>query len=392
MARFELSSTRRASRQRYLLPLVAAAWIGFAGTASATSGQSKAPVPAPFECADGAAVQNGRPVAQLGLPTEVFGAMPLHAEDSPTTAEIFQTGIDEAARELGKEPRSRRLTLEQRRERAEFVFGNMLFVAIHELGHALVSELDLMVLAREEDVADAYATIGVLKCGADFARRVLVEAAKGWFLNAQRDRKAGDMPQYYERHGLDEQRAYQIVCLMFGSDPARFKDLADETGLPQDRRRSCGWDYDTASRSWDRALAPHLRKADQPKPRIEVIYGEAKGRLATYARIFKTTRFLETVVEQVADRFSWPASIVVEMRSCGDANARWTIPTRRLHVCYELAEEFVELYRDYGVGRSLAQSRVAPRERVAARAPNLSQAIGAWKRLRAIEFKPRTGD
>jgi len=182
MARFELSSTRRASRQRYLLPLVAAAWIGFAGTASATSGQSKAPVPAPFECADGAAAQNGRPVAQLGLPTEVFGAMPLHAEDSPTTAEIFQTGIDEAARELGKEPRSRRLTLEQRRERAEFVFGNMLFVAIHELGHALVSELDLMVLAREEDVADAYATIGVLKCGADFARRVLVEAAKGWFL------------------------------------------------------------------------------------------------------------------------------------------------------------------------------------------------------------------
>jgi hypothetical protein len=40
-----------------------------------------------------------------------------------------------------------------------------------------------MVLAREEDVADAYATIGVLKCGADFARRVLVEAAKGWFLS-----------------------------------------------------------------------------------------------------------------------------------------------------------------------------------------------------------------
>ena len=67
---------------------------------------------------------------------------------------------------------------------------------------------------------------------------------------------------------------------------------------------------------------------------------------------------------------------------CGEANARWTIPTRRLHVCYELAEEFVELYRDYGVGRSLAQSRVAPGERVAARAPNLSQAIGAWKRLR----------
>src|SRR3954469_9011923 len=120
----------------------------------------------------------------------------------------------------------------------------MLFVGIHELGHELVSELDLMVLGREEDVADAYATIGVLKCGADFSRRVLVEAAKGWFMSAQRGRKVGDVPQYYERHGLDEQRAYQIVCLMVGSDPAGFADLADEAELPAERRRSCGWDYD----------------------------------------------------------------------------------------------------------------------------------------------------
>jgi Putative metallopeptidase len=368
MTRPKPSSTLRAGWHKNLLPLAVMGWVGLAGSTSAAATQPKAPVTAPFEC----------------------GAAHLQPEGSSSPAEAFQAGIDEVAREFGKD-RSRRLTSEQRRARAEFVFGNMLFVTAHELGHALVSELDLMVLAREEDVADTYATIGVLKCGADFARRVLVEAAKGLFLNAQRDRKAGDTPQYYERHGLDEQRAYQIVCLMYGSDPARFKDLADETQLPQDRRRSCGWDYDTASRSWDRALTPHLRKADQPKPRIEVIYGEAKGRLATYARIFKASRFVETVIEQIADRFAWPASIVVEMRSCGDANARWTIPTRRLHVCYELAEEFFELDRDYGAGRTLAQARIEPRVKVAARAPTLTKAIGAWKRVREIESSPRTG-
>jgi hypothetical protein len=351
MATVNFSSTRRAGWHKNVLPLVMMGWMGFAASASAAPVQPKAPA---FECG------------------------------SPSNAEMFQAGIDEIASE-----RSRRLTSEQRRARAEFVFANMLFVTAHELGHALVSEMDLMVLAREEDVADAYATIGVLKCGADFARRVLVEAAKGLFLSAQRDRKAGDAPQYYERHGLDEQRAYQIVCLMYGSDPARFKDLADETELPQDRRRSCGWDYDTASRSWDRALAPHMRVADQSKPQIEVIYGEAKGKLATYARIFKASRFLETVIEQIADRFAWPASIVVEMRSCGEANARWTIPTRRLHVCYELAEEFVEIDRDYGAGRTLAQARIEPRVKVAARAPTLTKAIGAWKKVREIESSHR---
>ena len=118
--------------------------------------------------------------------------------------------------------------------------------------------------------------------------------------------------------------------------------------LPEDRRQTCRWDYDTALRSWDQALAPHLRAADQPRTRVEVVYGEGKGNLAIPAHIFRTIKFLETVVEQVADRYVWPASIVVEMRSCGEPNARWTIPTRRLQVCYELAQEFGELYRDYG--------------------------------------------
>jgi putative metallopeptidase DUF4344 len=308
-----------------------------------------------------------------------WSAAPSRANDLPTTADVFQAGVDEAARELAKVPGLRRLTPQQRQARAEFVFGNMLFVTIHELAHALVSEMDLVVLGREEDAADAYATLGALKCGTELGRRVLVEAAKGWFMTAQRDRKAGEVAHYYERHGLDEQRAYQIVCLMVGSDPARFKDLADETELPADRRRSCGWDYDTASRSWERARASHQRTADQPKAQIQVIYGEGKGKLALHARIFSATRFLETIVEQVANAYAWPAPIVVEMRSCGDPNARWTIPTRRLHVCYELAQEFAELYREYGDGRTLASVRLPPKSRPTAISQSRPSSVGAWK-------------
>jgi hypothetical protein len=35
----------------------------------------------------------------------------------------------------------------------------MLFVLLHETAHALVSEMGLPVLGREEDAADAYATV-----------------------------------------------------------------------------------------------------------------------------------------------------------------------------------------------------------------------------------------
>jgi hypothetical protein len=55
---------------------------------------------------------------------------------------------------------------------------------------------------------------------------VLIEAAEGWFMADRRDQKMGDKVAYYDEHGLNQQRAYQIVCLMVGSDDEEFKDLA----------------------------------------------------------------------------------------------------------------------------------------------------------------------
>jgi hypothetical protein len=345
------------------LLLIAVVCIGFAGASSAALAQHSTIAAKSDKCA---------PIEWTG-PAEQMAT-------SPGAGEIFQNWIDEAAQDLSKGLRGPRPSVEQRRGRAEFVLSNMLFVAVHELGHALVSELDLVVLGREEDVADAYATLGMLKCGADFSRRVLVEAAKGWFMNAQRDKKAGEVAHYYERHGLDEQRAYQIVCLMVGSDPVGFRDLADESGLPEGRRRSCSWDYDTASRSWDRALGPHRRAADRARTPVQVVYSEGKGAHSAFARVFSSIRFLEAIVERVVDRFVWPAPITVEMRSCGEPNARWTIPTRTLHICYELAQEFLELYRDFGGGRTLAAVRGATERLSAARPQNIAQSVGAWRR------------
>ena len=105
------------------------------------------------------------------------------------------------------------------------------------------------------------------------------------------------------------------------------------------------------TRSWERVLAPHRRAPDQPKARIEVIYGKATGRLALYAQAFRNLRFLENIADLAADRFAWRAPIVMEMRSCGGTDARWTIPTGRLHICYEMARDFAALYRDFGHDR-----------------------------------------
>jgi hypothetical protein len=303
-------------------------------------------------------------LAGLGAVPLLAQAVPPPSPDVEARLTEFQARVDDLARALANESGLNRLSPQQRQATVEFVIGNMLFVAAHEMGHAVVSELDLPVLGREEDAADDFAILAALRIVANkFSERVLVAATKGWFLSAQRDRKDGDQPTYYERHGLSEQRAYQIVCLMVGSDPIKFKALADEMKLPADRRRSCGWDYDTATRSWQKVIAPHIRAPDRPKTPIEVIYRDAKGKLEIFSRSFRALRFLELFADYASERYTWPAPIVMEMRSCGEVGARWTIPTRTLHICYEMAKDFAELFRDYGPHRTAVRPKPKPQRR-----------------------------
>lgn len=88
-----------------------------------------------------------------------------------------------------------------------------------------------------------------------------------------------------------------------------------------------------------------------------MIYGDAKGELGVYAQTFRKLQFLETIAELATDRFAWRAPLVLEMRTCGGANARWTGATRRLHICYELARDFSKLYRDLADDRTRVKQR-----------------------------------
>jgi putative metallopeptidase DUF4344 len=276
---------------------------------------------------------------------------PLNAEEIQarvTASEQIQARMAEIARNLKDDPRLKKLTQQERENAVEFVAGNMLFVLLHELAHAAIADLELPVLGREEDAADEFAILRMIWVGSAFTHRVLAEATKGWFFSARRDRKEGEPLAFYDEHSLDQQRAYQIVCLMVGHDPNAMVDLANEMKLPDDRRESCKRDFARASSSWAKVLTPHRREADQPRADIEIIYGEGKGGLASIAQSFRALRLLETVAGFSADDLAWPVPFTLEMQSCGFINARWDDETRKLTLCYELAADFAELGRDFG--------------------------------------------
>lgn len=266
---------------------------------------------------------------------------------SPVTLADFEAGMTGAIRELDNAPGFEGLSEKERREQIEFVAGNVLFATAHEVGHMLVREMGLPVLGREEDAVDAYATLTGLRHVDAFSDRVLTNSAWGWFLSDQRDRAEGYSTPFYDAHGLNKQRAYNIICLMVGSDPDRFGKLADMAKMPADRQGDCQGDFSNASWSWEKSLAPHVRRPDQPKVKFNVRYVDS-DKYQRLARAFRQVRILETLADHLSDRYVWRRPIDFVVKSCGTPNAHYDVATYSLTVCYELAADFADLYRGYG--------------------------------------------
>jgi Putative metallopeptidase len=285
----------------------------------------------------------------MGLSGECVLAQPFRTQTvpprapSPEAQQAFQATMDEQVLVLAGDDRLRRLPQNQRQALLEFVTGNVLVAAIHQLGHALLSEFSVPTIGGADQAADDFAVLTVLELGkSHFSDRILMEAAKGGFISV-RGKTAKDTSDY--EHALSERRAYRMVCLVTGADPVRFKALAEEIALPRNLQRNCGWDYDSALRSWERILRPHRPGVDQPKTRIDVSYGVAAGNLAIYKQVFRNLRFLETIADVTASQIAWRDPLLLEMRSCGVAAAAWNASARTLSICYEMAGDLAELYR-----------------------------------------------
>jgi len=278
----------------------------------------------------------------------LFSANPASAQYAAEKALAFQQRVDEAARMMDNSPRLRDLSHERRRGIVLFVTGNMLFTLLHEIGHAHITEMGLPVLGREEDAADSFAVVTMLKVGSSFSHDVLVQATMGWFLSAYRDEKEGVKLPFYDVHGLDRQRAFQIVCLMVGSDPDKFRDLAEKIDMPEERQSSCQGDYSNASWSWETLMKPHRRAPARAKTKIEAVYGKGEGDLQAFEESFRMLRLLETVADRASEEFVWRRPFRLEMQTCGGPNAQWDVATRKLTLCYEMGAEFAQLYRQYG--------------------------------------------
>ena len=131
------------------------------------------------------------------------------------------------------------------------------FILIHEWAHALIDVYELPVLGREEDAADALATVfmtDLVDGGAEYA----FDAARFFDALSARQRKLAP-EHYWDEHSLDKQRAYTIVCQIAGADENDYEIIERAGILGTDRLRRCPSEYQQKSKSWQSLLKPHLR-------------------------------------------------------------------------------------------------------------------------------------
>ena len=132
----------------------------------------------------------------------------------------------------------------------------------HELGHMAIDIYELPVTGREEDVADQLAAYWLLEPVDGEVNEDYVQAAKDtadWYNLASAAPADLDEASFADEHTLDQARAYNFECWIYGSDTEANADIVSSGLLPEDRADQCEDEYSQLAHAWAALLEPHYK-------------------------------------------------------------------------------------------------------------------------------------
>jgi len=232
---------------------------------------------------------------------------------------------------------------QQRNEVETFVLGNTVFTLFHEIGHALIHQLQLPLLGKEEDAVDGLATLLMLGDRGDPTTDELIfAAADGWALMHAETQGNGEPMAFWDTHSLDMQRFHNIICMIYGSDPDGFEDVVSLAELPDERRELCPEEYETAAAGWAEVLAPYEKKFGAGVTgKIKVEYDVPRSGEGIKARAFlQRHRVGKNIAGMISRQIALPETLTLGFRTCEEPNAYYDPEAWEIVVCYELISEF----------------------------------------------------
>ena len=140
-----------------------------------------------------------------------------------------------------------------------YFLSAMRMTVLHELGHALIDQLDLPITGREESAADEFAAAIMLQhidhteASGDVEGMLMLGG-----YDMIDDIHGRDPSLLADSHELGEQRYFNVLCVIYGSDPSGYLSLVTEEGLPQERASTCPEYSARVMSTWYQLLNPHL--------------------------------------------------------------------------------------------------------------------------------------
>jgi hypothetical protein len=250
-----------------------------------------------------------------------------------------------------------------------FVLGNIEYLLVHEIAHLLIGELNVPIIGPVENAADYIATLALIReepldpRQRDRAERFLLASADAFAASWQAGRALDAEVPYWGAHALSIQRYYQIVCLLYGSDPETFAGLLQRAGVPEAKAESCVVEYARANRAAEWLLRNYGRRpGDAAAAATQIVYGRPPTLVSTSVlRKLRSIELLERVIGRLHERFTIARPFKVVMRSCGQSEAAWMPDVRELVICYELIDTLYVLARRANAEEHI--ERAQPRSR-----------------------------
>jgi hypothetical protein len=134
------------------------------------------------------------------------------------------------------------------------MFDAVRFVFLHEIAHALIDKYNLPIIGNEEDAADrCSAYINLEELGQDGVKAILA-AADAFAIESKRN--AGAKKNMADEHLLGEQRYYNALCMVYGSNDSKWEKLVTDGYLPKARAVRCPSEYQKTVDAWSALLGP----------------------------------------------------------------------------------------------------------------------------------------
>ena len=143
-------------------------------------------------------------------------------------------------------------------EASESMFDAVRFVFLHEIGHALIDTYKLPITANEEDAADRCSSFICIEELGDGGVKSILAAADAFRLESKSRTPSGN--DLADEHLLQEQRFFNSLCMVYGSNPTKYSGIVEKGYLPEARAVRCPSEYERTAQSWSTLLAPWRKK------------------------------------------------------------------------------------------------------------------------------------